>query len=210
MVKADFNGESFKLEVRTYPGEFESEDTNLLWQEYPSVPVTAFEASDPYGSLEKALILQEGSPFYEGTYVPPSDKVDFQSLKIRKLSQIKLERERAKSGGFDVPNIGRFDSDSESRSNILGCVTAAKIAQDAGQPYSITWTLADNSPAELDAQTTIDVGLALLAHVDAIHQHSRTLRQQIDAAQDLQAIAAVRWDAPTQAEAPEKTDPQPA
>lgn len=34
--------------------------------------------------------------------------------------------------------------------------------------------------------------------------------QQIDSAQALQAIAAVRWDAPTQAEAPEKTDPQPA
>ena len=98
----------------------------------------------------------------------------------------------------------------DSRARIVGAVTAAKIAQDAGQPYSITWTLADNSPAEMDAQTTIDVGLALLAHVDAIHQHSRTLRQQIDSAQALQALAAVRWDAPTQAEAPEKTDPQPA
>jgi hypothetical protein len=56
----------------------------------------------------------------------------------------------------------------------------------------------------MDAQTTIDVGLALLAHVDAIHQHSRALRQQIDSAQALRAIAAVHWDAPTQAEAPRK------
>ena len=35
-------------------------------------------------------------------------------------------------------------------------------------------------------------------------------REQIDAAQDLQTLDAVRWDAPTPETAPEKTDPQPA
>ena len=78
------------------------------------------------------------------------------------------------------------------------------------KPSGGTWTLADNSTADLDAAGIIAVGFALLAHIDAIHQRSRALRQQIDSAQALQALAAVRWDAPTQAEAPEKTEPQPA
>lgn len=165
---------------------------------------------DPIGSLERALAAQPDGLFAGATYVADAAVDDIETARARKWAEIKGERDRLENGGFDVPGVGRFDSDADSRARIVGAVTAAKIAHDAGQPYSIAWTLADNSTAELDAQIAIAVGFALLAHVNTIHQHSRNLREQIDAAQDLQALDAVRWDAPTPETTPEKTDPQPA
>lgn len=209
IVKTELTGTTLRLQVHMYPSLDKAEDAHLLWQEYPELPLAALDVQDPVGSLERALAAQPDGLFAGATYVADAAVDDIETARACKWAEIKAERDRLECGGFDMPGIGRFDSDADSRARIVGAVTAAKIAQDAGQPYSITWTLADNSPAELDAQTTIDVGLALLAHVDAIHQHSRNLRQQIDAAQDLQALDAVRWDAPTPETAPEDTGPQP-
>ena len=210
IVKSELTGTTLRLQVHMYPSLEQSTDAHLLWQEYPELPLAALDVQDPIGSLERALAAQPDGLFAGATYVADAAVDDIETARARKWADIKAERDRLECGGFDMPGIGRFDSDADSRARIVGAVTAAKIAQDAGQPYSITWTLADNSTADLDAAGIIAVGFALLAHIDAIHQRSRTLRQQIDSAQALQALAAVRWDAPTQAEAPEKTDPQPA
>lgn len=204
VAKATLKLEGLELEVRSYPDESKGVDAFLLWQEYPKLPITALDVNDPYGSLERALTVTEGNPFFGGTYLPEKVEGDLESLKARKWAEIKSARGAQEAAGFTVEGVGTFDSDADSRARIVGAVTAAKIAQDAGQPYTIAWTLADNSTADLDAAGIIAVGSALLAHIDAIHQRSRALREQIDAAQTLQAIAAVHWDAPTQAEAPRK------
>lgn len=203
IVKTELTGTTLRLQVHMYPSLEQSTDAHLLWQEYPELPLAALDVQDPVGSLERALAAQPDGLFAGATYVADAAVDDIETARACKWAEIKGERDRLENGGFDVPGVGRFDSDADSRARVVGAVTAAKIAQDAGQPYSITWTLADNSPAEMDAQTTIDVGLALLAHIDAIHQRSRALREQIDAAQDSQVISAICWDVqpePMQAE----------
>jgi hypothetical protein len=83
---------------------------------------------------------------------------DLGTARAVKWAEIKAIRDQLESGGFELAAVGRFDSDAESRARIVGASMAAKIARDAGQPYSINWTLANNTTVELDADAVINVG----------------------------------------------------
>ncbi|WP_159915906.1 DUF4376 domain-containing protein [Pantoea sp. 18069] len=196
-LNADLGNPSFKLQLHSYPTEEDAiNNQNLLWQEYPALPVTAFDPADPTASFERALIEDVSSDYAGGTWVPATSSDDLELAKLRKWAEVKGERDRLESGGFDVPGWGCFDSDSESRNRISGAVMAAKIARDASQPYAINWTLADNSTAQLDADGIINVGFTLLAHVDGIHQRSRALFAEIHAAETTEAVDAIQWASP--------------
>ena len=212
ILKAEIVGPLLQLQVHMYPSAEDAQaDSNLRWQEYPSVPLASLDITDATGSMERALAAQAEGLFAGATVVAAAAPDDLELARARKWAEIKGERDLIESGGFDMPGLGRFDRDSESRNRIVGAVTAAKIAQDAAQPYVINWTLADNSTVELDAPAMISVGFTLLAHMDATHQRSRALYAEIQAAQDSEALAAIRWE-PVQTEAgpePETQEPAP-
>ena len=193
VAKATLKLDGLELEVRSYPDESKGVDAFLLWQEYPKLPVTALDVNDPYGSLEKALTETEGSPFFGGTYLPEKVEGDLESLKARKWAEIKAARDMQESAGFTVEGIGTFDSDSESRNRITGTAIAAKIAKDAGQPFSVEWTLADNTAVMLDADQVISVGFAMLTHITSTHEKGRNLRSAIVAAEDAESLDAITW-----------------
>jgi len=68
---------------------------------------------------------------------------------------------------------------------------AAVIAKSASAPLEITWTFADNSTADLDADEMIGLGLTVMQHVDACYANARTLRADIDAAADMAALLSI-------------------
>ncbi len=170
------------------------------------LPLAALDVQDPWGSLERGLVAQVDGVLEGGTFVADVAADDLGTARAVKWAEIKAIRDQLECGGFELANVGRFDSDAESRARIVGASMAAKIARDAGQPYSINWTLANNTTVELDADAVINVGFALLAHVDGIHQRSRALYAEIQAAEDAQAVASISWTAP--APAPEPTPEQ--
>lgn len=104
--------------------------------------------------------------------------------------RVKAARDAAIDGGAATPE-GVVDSDALSRSNISGAALGALIAQSAGAPFSVEWTLKDNSVVTLDASAMIALGLAVLAHVNGCHDHARTLREQIEAAADVTALLTI-------------------
>lgn len=121
--------------------------------------------------------------------------VDLRSLEQVKAdcwAAIKRQRDTAEHGGFDTP-FGRFDSDPKSQSKIIGAAQLASIAAARGEPFSIRWTLQDNSTVVLDAPAMIAVGAAMGQHIDAVHQRGRTLREAIEAATTRDAVMAVTW-----------------
>ena len=134
-------------------------------------------------------LAEKGFPliFSDGQLQPPLDL-----LRARARQQINVEREARKDAGCDTA-IGRVDSDPASRANVTGAATAAMIAQAAEVTFEINWTLADNSTVALDAAETIGMGLAVLAHVSAVHDQATTLKAAIDAADTAEDIAAVTW-----------------
>lgn len=207
VVKAEIQDQGLQLQVHMYlTAEDAANNQNLRWQEYPVLPLAALDVQDPWGSLERGLVEQVGGLLEGGTFVADVAADDLGTARAVKWAEIKAIRDQLECGGFDLAGVGRFDSDAESRARIVGASMAAKIARDAGQPYAINWTLADNTTVELDADAVINVGFALLAHVDGIHQRSRALYAQIQSAEDAQAVAAINWAGP--APAPEPTPEQ--
>jgi hypothetical protein len=134
-------------------------------------------------------LAEQGFPlnYSDGQLQPPLDL-----LRARARQRINTEREARKDAGCDTA-IGRVDSDPASRANVTGAATAAMIAQAAAAPFEINWTLADNSTVALDAPSTIGMGLAVLAHVSAVHDEATALKTAIDAAETAEDIAAVAW-----------------
>jgi hypothetical protein len=108
--------------------------------------------------------------------------------------QVKALREAKIDGGTATP-WGTVQTDALSRSNVSGAVLAALIAKSASAPCEITWTFADNSTADLDADEMIGLGITVMAHVDACYAAARTLRSAIDAAADMAALLAIDLDA---------------
>lgn len=122
------------------------------------------------------------------------DSRELQDHKEAKWIQIKAARDAASDAGFTWDG-STFQSDAaKSRGEITGAALAASIAKSTGQPFSINWTLTDNSVRSLNADQMIATGMALLAHINAVHEIGRGLRAQIDAATTVEEVEAITWD----------------
>lgn len=112
--------------------------------------------------------------------------------KQQQWARIKTERDEREAAGF--PYLGKvFDSDQRSHSRITTAAQAAQAALDAGQPFSIDWTTADNTVITLDAQQMLGVPVAFAQFGNALHQSARSLREQIDAATTVEQVQAIVW-----------------
>ena len=122
----------------------------------------------------------------EAIYVRPRtiDPVEALALaRLRRWEAAKLVRDTKIDSGCMTP-LGRVDSDEKSRLNINGAVQTALIAQAAGQPFSIDWTMADNSVVSHDGPATVAMGLAVAGFVAACHEAARGIRVAIEDATD--------------------------
>lgn len=112
--------------------------------------------------------------------------------KAQAWERIKAAREQEEFGVFAWGG-GTFDCDQISQQRIQGAAQLASLAMVAGQPFSIDWTMADNSTMTLGASDMIGVGMAMGAHINACHTKSRLLRNQINAAASAEEIEAITW-----------------
>lgn len=113
-------------------------------------------------------------------------------LKVAQWTQIKQARSQAEYAGFTWDG-STFDSDAISQQRINGAVSLALIAMQTAQPYSITWTLADNTLRVLSAGDMVSVGLALGTHVQTTFNKGQQLQQQIEAATTKEEIESISW-----------------
>lgn len=117
------------------------------------------------------------------------------SVKAATWARIKQVRALAESADF-VCCGAMYQADKD---RIVGAAQLALMAQAAGQPYSIDWTLSDNTHLTLDAAGMIAVGAALGAHVAEAFSIALQLRGQVAAATSFDALEAIVW--PAQGEA---------
>lgn len=117
------------------------------------------------------------------------------SVKVRTWERIKEARSVAETSDFVCGGVV-YQADKD---RIVGAAQLALMAQAAGQPYSIDWTLSDNTYLTLDAAGMIAVGAALGAHVAEAFAIGLQLREQIAAATSYEALDAIVW--PVQEEA---------
>lgn len=124
------------------------------------------------------------------TWVDPRTLDD---LRATQWSQIKQDRDAAEAAGFWY--MGRLiDSDARSVQRITGAVQAAQKALETGEPFTISWTCADNSLLELDAEQMTGMPAALALYVNGLHEKARGLRAAIASAANASAIQSITWD----------------
>ena len=133
------------------------------------------------------LTLVNGAVLWVDPRTLPQHKAD-------KWTAIKVSRDAAINSPLVTPH-GIFDSDPLSRANIAGAVALAQTLAAATPPFSITYTLADNTSVVLDGPGMVSVGLLLGAKVQAAFATARALRVRIDAAMTADAVAAITWPA---------------
>lgn len=117
------------------------------------------------------------------------DTRSLDECKADKWADVKAERSRLEASTFECAGL-TFDCNGPA---IAGATLAAVIAKMAGTPWSQPWVLADNSVTELDVDQMIAAGQAGKAYISGLWTISQALRQQIDAAQTAEAVAAVAW-----------------
>lgn len=100
-------------------------------------------------------------------------------------------REQRAGGGCMTPS-GRVQTDAEkSLVKINGASSAAIVSKMAGLPFSVDFTMEDNSVEVLDADGMIAVGMAVVAYVNECQKAGTAIRDAIDAAPDKAAIDAI-------------------
>lgn len=116
--------------------------------------------------------------------VPEGQPVDLELARLALWQQAKRLRDAKIDAGAVTPS-GTVDCDAESRLNISGATTGAIASVIAEQPFSIVWTLQDNSVVTLNAQQMMLMGLAVLSHINAAHNQARLHRAAIEGAATL-------------------------
>lgn len=158
--------------------------------------VEQLEPVDQYfseGSLHAMPIQPSPVHVFDWSTKQWEDQRTLQEIKDAKWETIKDERDKQEAGLFEWGGHV-FQADKE---RVNGAVTGALIAQAAGQPYTDTWTLADNSTIPVSGSDIIAMGIALLQHVSACHAKGRVLRNQIyQVAQTIEDVQAVEWTFP--------------
>ncbi len=133
---------------------------------------------------EQTLILVDGAP----TERPRP--VGLNVAKATRWDEAKSHRDLTASSGC-ITALGRVDTDADSQRKIVGAVTAAMIAKQAGAPFSIDWTMADNSVVTHSADQLIAMGMAVTAFLSACQNAGTAIRDAIDAAISADALAAI-------------------
>lgn len=104
--------------------------------------------------------------------------------------QVKAARAAAELSPFEFDG-GLYDADTP---RISGAALNALMAQLAGVPFSIDWTLADNTVRTLDGGQMQALGVALAQHVGTAFAIARAKRDAIAAAQSpAAAYEAAAW-----------------
>jgi len=120
-----------------------------------------------------------------------------ETLKEAKRKEINAERDRLEKSGFPYMNK-QIDSDMQSVSRITVASQSAMVALQVGVPFSITWTCADNSTLDLDAEGMLGMSPALATHAETLHYRAKDLKDQVDSitATDLEEVRELLADIP--------------
>ncbi len=174
---------------------YHSEEMGLIsWQDTYVIPLAV--KVETLADVE-FLLTYANAPF-EGGVIVPEETATLESLKARKLAALKLRKVLAENAGCLTPK-GRVQTDGESRQKVLGLFLMATFAKQAGEPFSIMFTMEDNSEVEHDADDMIALGLAEGLYISAVHAASLVIKAAIDAVttpEELEAIdLEVGWPA---------------
>jgi hypothetical protein len=174
--------------LRVSNGQAEPGDpTSPEWMAWLSHNLTG-TVVDRHDGPPRALCISFSNLVCELTYAIQDDDAHMfelvePDLDDRKGWKAAAARDRcdvAQLGGCDTP-LGRVQTDVKSQSFINGASSMALMAKTAGLPFSIVWTMADNTNVEHDADQMLALGMAVGQFINACHQNLISIRAAIAA-----------------------------
>ena len=112
------------------------------------------------------------------------------ALKAAKWEAVKARRDVARDGGCATP-LGYVDTDINSRLNITGAFNGAKEMTSVGLPFSVAWTMHDNSTVDHDAPAMITMGMLVMQHIATCYAIGVAKREAIEEATTAEEVDAV-------------------
>lgn len=120
-------------------------------------------------------------------YIPPEPTIE--EVRQAKWNGIKKYRDAEEQSG--CPYMGSvLDSDSLSVQRIN---TAVQAAQVVGESFEVDWTMQDNSVVHMTYADVLGMPAALAVFSNQLHVKARELREQINAAESVEEVNAIRW-----------------
>ena len=153
-------------------------------EKFPAAIEISGEDQAFYVSGDYIRDVATGKPAPKPPYVPTLTE-----LQAAAWSRIKAERDRREQSG--TPYLGKIlDSDEKSVTRISIAVQAAQAAISAGTPFSLDWTMQDNSVITMTAAEVVGMSVALATHSNALHLAARAVHEKILAATDAAGVEA--------------------
>lgn len=129
------------------------------------------------------------APDYDiGPLEPGEGETPLTLAKARKLRELAAERYKAEIAGAEVNGI-KISTDDLSQSKIAGAALAATQDTD----YTCRWKT-ENGFVTLTATQIVAVATAVRSHVQAQFDREYELATQVEAAETVQAVEAIRWN----------------
>ncbi|MDT8901819.1 DUF4376 domain-containing protein [Anaeroselena agilis] len=154
------------------------------------IPAFATSEAPPAAGENQYAAFENGAWVAKNVQQPgPDHEPTPAEAAIIKRAAINAERNRREQLGFTYLDK-TFDSDQTSVIRINAAVNTAVAAILSEGSFTVTWTCADNTTIDLDAQHLLALAAALAAHSDGLHQTARTLKAAVDAALDAGKTAA--------------------
>ncbi|ACC98492.1 hypothetical protein Emin_0939 [Elusimicrobium minutum Pei191] len=120
----------------------------------------------------------------------PTEEELFEHARQNKLACVKVLRDQKEQGGFEY--LGKvFDSDTVSAQRLSLAGQTASICIMQNHPFSVVWTVKDNSTIELTAEQLLGAILALTMHANKCHQEASELKEKINKAETLEELEAI-------------------
>lgn len=113
-----------------------------------------------------------------------------EALRSARIAEVKALRDSRAAAPIATP-LGTVDADPASIQKINGAVTMAMLSLQAGEPYSVNWTMTDGTRVAHDAAAIIAMGKAVALFVGACHDAADGLQDALVAAADASSIAGV-------------------
>lgn len=141
-------------------------------------------------TAELATKLAGDEPAPEPQPEPPAPSDPLEAAKQAKRAEINRVRRALENGTAPTP-LGHVQCDNDSRNKINGAVLMAMLSLQAGEPFAVGWTMADNSTVQHDAIAMIAMGKAVGVYIATLHAIGVALKAGVDACASVAEVEAV-------------------
>ena len=163
------------------PSNLPEPPEGFMWTEVPTPAQQYTVALDLSGNVEVLPFEHESG-------------IALELAKAAKIAAINARQKVAEAGGCNTAN-GRIQTDAESQRKVSGAALMGLLAQVNAQPFSVAWTMEDNTTVTHTGPQIMQAGVAVGLHIDACHTNARTMKNQVLGATTLAQVEAIDVEA---------------